>query len=339
MPGIARELLLSALAAKQNHLQVILGLPNVIACGIGYKVTSNGLTGDLAVVVSVTRKIPEVLLSAVDLIPRVIDGIKTDVIETGIFRAFQGTRDRWRPVIPPGVSLGHVNATAGTFGCLVRRGNDLFILSNNHVLANANQGRVGDLIIQPGRLDGGGPQDRIATLADYIPLDFGSDAPTCNLAMGAEKTLNLLSGLFGSQHRLMAYQQTQGLNRLDAALARPDDPAWVTPDIVGIGRPLGTRRATLGTRVKKSGRSTGTTEGRIIQIDVTSQVSYGPAQARFYGQLMATGMSQPGDSGSAVLDKENYVVGLLFAGSDNATLITPIQPVLEALRVELVASA
>jgi hypothetical protein len=40
-----------------------------------------------------------------------------------------------------------------------------------------------------------------------------------------------------------------------------------------------------------------------------------------------------------VLDKENYVVGLLFAGSDNATLITPIQPVLEALRVELVASA
>jgi hypothetical protein len=336
MAGIARELLQVALAAKQHHLDSIFRLPNVIACGVGYKVMDNGTTDELAVVVSVTRKLPAAVLSAAELIPRLLDGIRTDVVETGSLRAFQGARDRWRPVIPPGVSLGHINATAGTFGCLVHRAGEVFMLSNNHVLANANRCHMGDPIIQPGRLDGGVPPDRVATLADYVPLDFGGDAPTCSLATAVEQGLNALSGLFGSQHRVMAYQRTPGNNRVDAALARPDDPVAVTPEIVGIGRPRGVRRATLGTPVKKSGRTTGYTEGRIIQIDVTSEVSYGLARARFFGQLMANGMSQPGDSGSAVLDPDNYVVGLLFAGSENATLITPIQPVLEALRVELV---
>ena len=336
MADIARDLLYAALAAKQRHLDSVLQLPNVIACGVGFKVDDSGPTGELSVVVSVTRKLPEAVLSVAELVPRLLDGIKTDVVETGVFCAFQGVRERWRPVIPPGVSLGHFNATAGTFGCLVRRGGEVFILSNNHVLANANQCHAGDPIIQPGRLDGGVREDRVATLADYVPLDFGGSAPSCNFATGVEKGLNLLSGVLGSQHRMMAYQRTTGNNRVDAALARPDDAASVTPDIHGIGRPLGARRAALGTAVKKSGRTTGTTEGRIIQIDVTCEVSYGPARARFYGQLMATGMSQPGDSGAAVLDMENHVVGLLFAGSDNATLITPIQAVLDALRVELV---
>ena len=331
-----QQSLLTALSAKKNNLQEMLRRPNVIACGVGYKVTNNGITDDLAVVISVVRKLPVAQLASAELVPSEVDGIKTDVVQTGLFRAFQTPRDRWRPRVPPGVSVGHLNATAGTFGCLVRRGSEVFILSNNHVLANANQCQLGDPILQPGRHDGGVPQDRFATLADYVPLDFGTDAPTCTITTTVEKTFNVLSDLVGSRHRLMAYQQTEGSNRVDAALARPDDPASVTPDIIGIGRPLGVHRATLGTQLKKSGRTTGFTEGHIVQIDVTSRVAYPPGEARFYGQLMATGMSAPGDSGSIVLDTHNHAVGLLFAGSDVATLINPIHPVLQALDVELV---
>jgi len=326
----------AALSAKQNNLQRLLSRPNVVACGIGYKITAEGPTDEVSVVVSVTRKLPAAQLAESDMVPRVVDGVKTDVVETGVFRALQGPRDRWRPVVPPGVSLGHINVTAGTFGCLVQRGNELFILSNNHVLADSNQGKPGDPILQPGRHDGGTPQDRIATLADYVPLDFGGDAATCGLAGAVEGVLNALAGVLGSSHRVMTYQQTPGSNRVDAALARPDNPAWVTPEIFGIGRPQGAHQAGLGTSVKKSGRTTGYTEGRIIQIDVTSRVAYGPGTATFHGQLMASGMSAPGDSGSAVLDMENYIVGLLFAGSDAATLINPIQSVLQALNVEVV---
>jgi len=74
-----------------------------------------------------------------------------------------------------------------------------------------------------------------------------------------------------------------------------------------------------------------------MQIDVTTQVSYGEGQtAIFEDQLMAGAMSQGGDSGSAVLDEEDFVVGLLFAGSDTTTIINPIQFVLDALNVEIV---
>jgi hypothetical protein len=276
----------TVLTAKQNNVSKLLSQPNVVACGVGYKVTSEGPTDELSVVVSVSQKLPAAQLAESDLVPRNVDGIKTDVIQTGAFRAFQVRSKRWRPAIPPGASLGHFNMSAGTFGCLVHRGSELFILSNNHVLANLNQCQPGDPILQPGRHDGGTPADKVATLAEFVPLDFGGDAPNCSLAGVLEKVLNT--------------------------------------------------SATLGTQVKKSGRTTGYTEGRIVQVDVTSQVSYGPGQATFHDQLMASGMSAPGDSGAAVLDADDYVVGLLFAGSDVATLINPIQLVLQLLDVEIV---
>ena len=46
-------------------------------------------------------------------------------------------------------------------------------------------------------------------------------------------------------------------------------------------------------------------------------------------------MSQGGDSGSAVLDDRRRLVGLLFAGSDNTTILNRIQNVFEALELTL----
>lgn len=53
---------------------------------------------------------------------------------------------------------------------------------------------------------------------------------------------------------------------------------------------------------------------------------------------MAGAMSQGGDSGSAVLNMDKQVVGLLFAGSDTTTIMNPIQLVLEALQVQIVTA-
>ena len=53
---------------------------------------------------------------------------------------------------------------------------------------------------------------------------------------------------------------------------------------------------------------------------------------------MAGAMSAGGDSGSAVLDMNKRVVGLLFAGSDSTTIMNPIQLVLDALQVQLVTA-
>jgi hypothetical protein len=88
--------------------------------------------------------------------------------------------------------------------------------------------------------------------------------------------------------------------------------------------------------IKKSGRTTGLTTGSIEQIDVTVNVQYSENQiAIFTDQLLAGAMSQGGDSGSAVLDESNQLVGLLFAGSDTTTIINRIENVFSALGVTL----
>ncbi len=330
---------------KQQNLPHLITRNNVVGVGVGYKETSDGTTDDLAVMVNVARKVPVAQLAESDKVPKKLGDVKTDVVETGRFLAGQisadlnqGTKDRWRPTIPAGVSIGHAEVTAGTFGCLVQRGDEVFILSNNHVLANVNNAQVGDAIIQPGRYDGGREEDKVAELAEFIPLDFGGGSSSCSIASSLEKALNFFAESMGSQHRMLAYQSSLGENKVDAALAKPLNPAWVMANIVKIGLPKGIAEATLATAVQKTGRTTDHTTGRITQIDVTTSVNYNGRMASFTGQLMATSMSAGGDSGSAVLDENKNVVGLLYAGSPRATLINPIQAVFKALNVEIVTS-
>ncbi len=332
---MTKELMAQVRQVKGSHVFELLNKINVVGVGLGYKISQGVNTGELSLVVSVARKVAPSALAAKDMVPRALDGVKTDVVQTGVLRAFQSPRDRWRPVVPPGVSVGHYRITAGTFGCLVRRGEQVFILSNNHVLANSNDCEQGDAILQPGAADGGTADDKIATLADYVPIDFGTTEPDCPIAGGSAKLLNYVARAFGSSHQLQAVKQTTGENRVDAALARPLSPDLVRNEILDIGAPTGSGTATLGTEVQKSGRTTGHTQGAITQIDATVRVDYGGRSALFTGQLMAGSMSQPGDSGSAVLDMDKRVVGLLFAGSDAVTIINPIAEVLSALDVEV----
>ncbi len=325
----------AALDAKGAHVDKLLSRRNVVGVGVGFKERGGQVTDEPCVVVSVTKKLPKAQLAAEDIVPQKLGEVQTDVIEIGVVRALQGHQDRWRPA-PGGVSVGHVAVTAGTIGCLVRRGDEIFILSNNHVLANSNKAQIGDAIIQPGRYDGGTEADQIATLFDFVPIDFGQEPAQCPWAQNTEAVLNALARAAGSNHRVIAVRQTAGLNQIDAALAKPLSPDLVTKEILEIGVPKGVKEAELGMAVQKSGRTTGLTHDRITQIDVTVQVDYDGQIATFSGQLAAGPMSQGGDSGSAVLTEDGFVVGLLFAGSYNTTFINPIQPVLQALNVEIV---
>jgi hypothetical protein len=57
--------------------------------------------------------------------------------------------------------------------------------------------------------------------------------------------------------------------------------------------------------------------------------------AIFKDQLLAGPMSQGGDSGSAVVDENNQLVGLLFAGSDSTTIFNRIEHVFSTLGVTI----
>lgn len=331
--------ILAAQEVKRESLTFLMGRENVVATGIGYKTVGNVVTNELAIVVSVVQKRPSAQLAAAAMIPKTVGNMKTDVIETGRIIAFQDPKQKMRPA-RPGVSIGHFQITAGTFGCLVQRGTQVYILSNNHVLANSNNAQLGDPIYQPGKYDGGTSADQIATLEQFIRIGFPGDNPPPPSPQPGCSPLAAVMKLFQIQPATTPQPQINepDNNTVDCAIAKPLSPDLVLPDILNIGVPTGVGSATLGTQLQKMGRTTGLTTGQITQVDVTVQVDYGGKVATYHGQLMAGAMSQGGDSGSAVLDLNKRVVGLLFAGSDSTTIMNPIQLVLDALQVQVVTA-
>lgn len=306
--------------AQEAHEDELLALDNVVGVAVSLKVTKGKPTDKRSLTVFVQEKKPKSQLSREAVVPASIDGVATDVVETGPIRPLVFTA-RLRPALP-GYSIGHHDITAGTFGCLVRdirrcccelekecgcspsreecRG-DYLILSNNHVLAASNQGKPGDLILQPGAFDGGVfPADGIATLERFEPLVFGN----------------------------------AGYNLVDAAVARPTFSRNVTAAIIGVVIPNGVAQALLGQQVIKAGRTTQVTTGVVIAINATIVVGpYPGGFAQFRHQIVTTGMGAPGDSGSLLMDARLNAVGLLFAGSSEITIFNHIVDVETALGV------
>ncbi len=290
------------------------GIGNIVGVGIGEKEVDGSPIGRPAVKVFVKEKLDSSQVSSDVLVPASIGGVATDVEVVGEVNANFFTA-RLRPA-PGGVSIGNCNMVmAGTLGCLVRRQNQLFILSNNHVMALVNAGPLNVGIPQPGRLDGGVcAQDVIARLSQWITINFGGQ---CNF--------------------------------VDAAIAR------TTPNLVdrrilrpgGIRQPLGAPHLNpvLNQLVQKSGRTTQYRRGIINAVNVTVNVSYAPlgGVARFCRQFSVRGInnifSDRGDSGSLVTTfPQNRPVGLLFAGNaaNNITFCNYISAVLASLNVAIV---
>ncbi len=281
--------------------------PNVVGVGLGKKRTRGAPTEEVAVKLYVKEKLHPLLVKDGEVLPDEIEGVPTDVEQSGEFSI-------WRP-IPPiyhrkvrpamgGLSIGHYAITAGTLGCLVKRGQDTCILSNNHVLANENRGVEGDPILQPGRFDGGREdKDTIARLDSFVKVE-------------AEET-----------------------NTVDAALALPFDPRDVTTDILNIGRIRGTRAADLEEKVMKSGRTTRVTNGVVMDVSATLRVGYATGSYLFTDQMIIQGdkgsFSAGGDSGALIVDYQGNAVGLLFAGSPFFTVANKIGNVESALNVKV----
>jgi hypothetical protein len=149
---------------------------------------------------------------------------------------------------------------------------------------------------------------------------------------------NAIAGLLGSRHRVDVSQfNPQAVNLFDAAVARPISDADVLDEILEIGTVQGTLAAVLGMPLRKSGRTTGLTTGEVTLLEATVNVSYGAGRtARFENQIVAGPMSQGGDSGSLVVHGDSLqAVGLLFAGSNQTTILSPIQAVLAGLQVTI----
>lgn len=327
----------------------VAGLDNVVGVGYGKKTIRGKETNRKAVVVLVKEKVEKEKLERSSYIPQKLAGLPTDVVEVGDIRLLNDRTEKMRPA-KPGVSIGHYKVSAGTFGAVVydKNTSEAFILSNNHVLANLTNGsdgraQRGDLITQPGLYDsesGEIDQLTIGYLEKFIPLHLEWIAPQCKIAQFFERIMNKIINTVRPQYQIRVLRESEKANLVDCAVAKPIRPEIIQAAILDIGDIKGTRAPSAGMKIKKSGRSSGLTHSMIIATDVTIQINIDNRETGlFTDQVLAGPMSLPGDSGSLIVtddnDDGNYGVGLLFAGSEQATLFNKIDHVLEALNVTL----
>jgi len=259
-------------------------------------------------------------------LPFMLDGVAVGTRVIGRLMVFSDPTKRQRPA-PLGFSVGHPAITAGSIGARVRDATGhVYILSNNHVLANSNGATIGDPEYQPGPFDGGTAADQIATLSDFQLITFSTVA---NNTIDAAIALTTTSVLDNSTPALDAY-------------GPPNSAMWGDADHDGL---FDDRNALLGLNVQKYGRTTRLTHGSITGVNATVQICYEVSgfsctkQARYVDQLIIEpgGFSGGGDSGSLIVtdDANLNPVALLFAGSSTVTIGNRIDLVLNRFGVTI----
>ena len=159
-PGLQR-----AVQVQERHTARLMALPEVVGTAIGLDAQ-----GQPAVQVLTAR-------GGVAGIPAHLEGVPVEVEVTGVFFAIPGPPARKKPKpdpdpgvdptsrfpspVPVGVSVGNeFHCSAGTIGCRLTDGQQLFALSNVHVFdpwhygdPEVNAATLGEKIVQPSRID------------------------------------------------------------------------------------------------------------------------------------------------------------------------------------------
>ena len=306
----------AAVAAQNRHAAMLHRIPGVVGTAVGLRPN-----GDAAIRVMVVDAAPR-------KIPATLDDVAVEVTVTGMLVAFSDPTTRLRPA-PIGYSVGHPAITAGTIGARVTDGTRVFILSNNHVLANMNDAAIGDASLQPGAFDGGTAADQIATLFGFAPIDFAGGNNWIDAAIALTTTAELGNS-----------------TPLDDGYGTPNGRIFADAN---NDRSFDDRNLLLGVAVQKYGRTTKLTHGTITGINGTVDICYEVLiifcvkSARFVDQMIITpgGFSGGGDSGSLIVtdNADAFPVGLLFAGSGTQTIANRIDHVLNWFNVNVDGSA
>ncbi len=218
----------------------------------------------------------------------------------------------------------------GTLGALVTDpSGDLYILSNNHVLAESDQGRAGDTVVQPALVDlNCNPQSgrTVGALRYVVPIQ--------------SKQTNVDAALAAATPAVDGTGAILQLGPSINGVLTPAAPA------AGAGEAL-TAGLLNQLQVVKSGRTTGLTCSTVNTVNLSVQVDYyydcaetQPYYTKTYVNqigIPGAGFADSGDSGALVMDAANaQPVGLFFAsGVDDSnhgfSVANPIQDVLNEL--------
>ena len=312
---------------RYTNCTVAYTAPNIVPSGSVYVVAAvNGsrVTAPLRVVVNDRGIVSN---------PVTNQQIQTTPLVLGSSGGNDGDYDTW--VDKQGNSY-IADCCGGTLGALVEdEQKNQYILSNNHVLAESDQGHVGDTIDQPGLIDGactplsrtGSTLHPVGTLKYWAPLDAAQTNIDAALALATPGAVDTT----GSILQLGPPGQDQALG--------------AAPPVAGQGEPVTAQN--LDMSVVKSGRTTGLTCSSIDAVSLTVKVDYykdcaetQPYATKLFTNQIGIGgahFTDSGDSGALVLDAANAEpIGLYFAGGTDGdghglSLANPIGDVLHEL--------
>lgn len=298
------------LRAKLRFGDKLKAYPNVSGVGVGYRVVGRQRRDEICLRVYVRRKVPASELAPDEILPKAVDGVIVDVIEADWWTmapdlSLPERQARRALEVPGGVSVGGLRVTAGTLGAAV------------------SDVGSGELLL----------------LSNWHVLcgDF-----ECRVGEPVIQPGVYDGGLSSDE---IGHLRTFAINEdVDAACATVGSARYVLRDLAGLPSLRGIGSATLGTRIWKSGRTTGVTTGLVDDVAADVDVGGYPDGVReFRDQIIAaseddTPIVRGGDSGSLVVDDNAYAVGLLFGGErkNGAYLIANhISAVIDALAIEL----
>jgi hypothetical protein len=301
--------------------------PNVIRLEIGLKRKEGEVTDTLCFRIIVRQKVSETELEPAEMLPKEIRGIPTDVLieDRGIRIEDSDGYDLLTGGIQITIGEGY-----GTLGCFVTRdaepaGNKkIYLLSNHHVII-AKNGVVGTRVGQPSTPSG----SRCCLCYDIAEVFCGEEGTNT----GSPATLGPVLTPAGAG------------NQIDAAIAKllgqdAADPKTVyfSNSIEEIGPVFGSSFGVLpGDRVRKRGRTTGLTFGKVettvgYSISLIDKehpsdppVVYPDGLIKISPLAESPLMANEGDSGSAIVNSMNQVIGLLFSvpGTVSGGVVTP----------------
>ena len=232
------------------------------------------------------------------------------------------------------VGLGN-QRNAGTLTALATSEQDsehLYGISCNHVVGGCSTARPGTPIVVPGIQDVSSQHAEIHLIGDHFAA-----AP---MSQGLPSVSNI------STNRDLACFELREPGLVTSMQGSGDD-AYDTPVTFA--------KVQAGLAVQKWGRSTGLTRGRIsnviygepVEYNVTSY--YGPVYSQVFKgtvyfkeiyEVEGRPFSLGGDSGALVVTRtagDEKVVGIVIAGSQQKSLVLPLKPALDVLKLSLVS--
>ncbi len=279
----------------------LLAIPGVKTVAVGLKVVDGKLTDDIVLRIGVEEKRPMSELSPAEVIPEQIDGIETDVFVWTLTKAMTDT-SRYRP-LRGGIQIGNGSGAYGTLGCFATRnaGGDTVILSNHHVMfAGKSATATGIEVAQPGF--------------------------SCCCCCRSGKVGGVLAGSIGGA--------------VDCAIASISADITHLQEIAEIGGIAGTDTAVVGDAVRKRGRTTELTTGVVSMMNFNATSTAGHS---FTDQIYVTpdaahpNFVEGGDSGSALVNEDNNVVGLIWGQNGTDGVANQIAEVEAALDITVFA--